>query len=78
MENLPWAPITYGVTNIAVFAWFLIKLHFRSQAQQDQIDNLKAENKEMREMLKELNDTLLIVKNNTDLLLLGRIKTNSR
>lgn len=75
MENIPWAPITYGVTNIAVFAWFLVKLHFKSESQQKQIDNLLSENKEIKEQLKELSDILLLVKNNTDLLLLGRIKT---
>lgn len=75
MENLPWAPITYGVTNIAVFAWFIIKLHFKSESQQKQIDNLLLENREIRDQLRELSDMLLVVKNNTDLLLLGRIKT---
>jgi hypothetical protein len=39
------------------------------------VNELEAENKELKSQLKELSDTLLLVKNNTDLLLLGRIKT---
>jgi hypothetical protein len=39
------------------------------------LEAMEQEHKDLKKQLKELNDTLILVKHNTELLLLGRIKT---
>lgn len=80
-----WGLITFGVVQIGGFAWTVIKLYFGKIETDKELISMKAkqkeletENKELKEMIKGISDTLIAVKNNTELLMLGRIKTSGR
>lgn len=77
MEKIPSEIILFFVGQTGLAAWSLITMFFDMKAMKGKMTEMDEENKELRHDLKNLNDTLLIVKNNTELLLLGRIKTQS-
>lgn len=52
-----------------------IKLWFSNERLKERVKEIEDHNRELRHQLKELSDTLIVVKQNTELLLLGRIKT---
>ena len=74
-EQIPSGLIVFFLTQTGAVVWFFIRLYFKVESMSKKVTDLEIENKELKEQLKHLNDTLLLVKNNTDLLLLGRIKT---
>lgn len=75
LEQIPTGLIVFFLTQTGAVIWFFIKLYFKVESMAKKVNELETENKELKGQLKELSDTLLLVKNNTDLLLLGRIKT---
>lgn len=75
LENIPTGLIIFFSTQTAAVVWFFIKLYFKVEGMSKKVNELEAENNELKHQLKELSDTLLLVKNNTDLLILGRLKT---
>ena len=76
LENIPYQIILFFVTQTAAVVWFFIKLYFKVEAMSKKVSELDSENKELKKQLKDISDTLLIVKHTTDLLYLGKIKTN--
>lgn len=78
LENIPTGIIVFllGQTVMGVLA--LIKLYYSFQALEKKVQEQEKEHKELRGQIKELSDTLLIVKNNTDLLVLGKLKTGAK
>lgn len=68
--------IIFILTQTITAVWALIKLYFSNENLKARITAIETENKELKHQLKELNDTLILVKNNTELLLFGRIKTS--
>jgi hypothetical protein len=78
LNNIPWSLVIFVVGQSGLAAWAIIKMYFKLNALDEKVNKLEAENKELKLQLKILSDTLLLVKNNTDLLLLGRIKTGAK
>ena len=78
LNEIPWSLVIFLVTQTIAAIWVIIKMYFKLNSLDDKVNKLEVENKELRLQLKELSDTLLIVKNNTDLLVLGKLKTGSR
>lgn len=78
LNNIPWSLVIFVVGQSGLAAWAIIKMYFKLNALDEKVNKLETENKELKLQLKILSDTLLLVKNNTDLLLLGRIKTSSK
>jgi cell division protein FtsB len=77
-QSIPWPIVIFLIVQTAGGVWFIIKMYFKLTALDEKVNKLETENKELKAQLKLLSDTLLLVKNNTDLLLLGRIKTGSK
>jgi hypothetical protein len=75
LENIPYQIVLFFVTQTAAVVWFFIKLYFKVESMSKKVSELDSENKELKHQLKEMSDTLLLVKNNIDLLIIGRIKT---
>lgn len=73
-----WGIITFSLGQIVAFAWFLIRLHFTSKEHKDRIEKIEKENETLRAELKEVRETLLIVRHNTELLMLGLLKTGAK
>lgn len=70
--------ILFFVVQMFIGIWALIKMYFTNEQLKDRMQAIEQENKELKKQLRELSDTLILVKQNTELLLLGRIKTNSQ
>jgi hypothetical protein len=62
-----------GQAGLGILA--LVRLWFSNERLKERVKEIEEENAEFRKALKELSDTLLIVKNNTELLVLGKLKT---
>lgn len=77
-QTIPISLIIFVVGQTATAAWAIITMWFDVKSLKSKMTEIEEENKELRAHLKELSDMLLVVKNNTDLLLLGRIKTGSK
>lgn len=75
LNSLPISLIIFALGQAVTTVWFFIKLYFKVESMDKKVKELELENKELKKQLKELSDTLLLVKNNTDLLILGRLKT---
>lgn len=78
LNSIPWSLVIFVVGQTGLAAWAIIKMYFKLNALDEKVNKLEVENKELKMQLKILSDTLLLVKNNTDLLLLGRIKTGNK
>ena len=78
LNNIPWSLVIFVVGQSGLAAWAIINMYFKLNALDEKVNKLETENKELKLQLKILSDTLLLVKNNTDLLLLGRIKTGAK
>lgn len=77
-ENLPISLIIFVIGQTATAAWAIITMWFDVKSIKQKLIEVEIENKELRDQIKEMSDMLLVVKNNTDLLLLGRIKTGQK
>ena len=75
LSNLPIGLIIFFLTQTGTAVWAIIKMYFKLNSLETKVNQLELENKELKKQLKDLSDTLLLVKNNTDLLILGRLKT---
>lgn len=65
--------IMLGQAGIGILA--LVKLYFSNERLKERVKEIETRNEKLADRLKELNDTMIVVKQNTELLLLGRIKT---
>lgn len=74
---MPISVILFIVGQTATAAWAIVTMYFEMKQIKIKISELEEENKDLKESVKSLSDMLLVVKNNTDLLLLGRIKTGN-
>ena len=77
LNEIPASVILFAITQTGLGIWALVKMYFKLNSLSDKVVKLEEENKELRTQLKEVSDTLLIVKNNTDLLVLGKLKTGN-
>ncbi len=77
-QNLPMGLIIFVLGQTATAAWAIITMFFDLKSLKAKLIEVEAENKELKEQIKIMSDMLLVVKNNTDLLLLGRIKTGGK
>lgn len=75
ISNLPISLIIFFSAQTLTAVWSIIKMYFKLNSLESKVNMLELENKELKKQLKDLSDTLLLVKNNTDLLILGRLKT---
>ncbi len=78
MNQIPVAIIVFMLGQTVAAFWTLIKMYFTIESLKKKMIEIESENKELKHQLRDLSDTLIAVKNNTDLLLLGRIKTTHR
>ena len=68
--------IIFGQAVLGIGA--LIKLYFSNERLKERVREMEERHKDFQAEFKELRDLLMSTKNNTDLLLLGRIKTGEK
>ena len=78
LENIPTSVVLFFIGQTAAIAWAIITMFFDIKELKQNFVSIKKENEALKHQLKELSDTLLIVKNNTDLLILGKLKTGPK
>lgn len=77
LQSLPIGLIIFILTQTAAAVWAIIKLYFAVESMKTKMVEIEKENKELKTQLKDLSDTLLLVKHSVDLLVIGRLKTGS-
>ena len=77
LQSLPIGLIIFILTQTAAAVWAIIKLYFAVESMKTKMVEIEKENKELKTQLKELSDTLLLVKHSVDLLVIGRLKTGN-
>lgn len=77
LQSLPIGLIMFILTQTAAAVWAIIKLYFAVESMKIKMVEIEKENKELKTQLKDLSDTLLLVKHSVDLLVIGRLKTGS-
>lgn len=77
LQSLPIGLIIFILTQTAAAVWAIIKLYFAVESMKIKMVEIEKENKELKTQLKDLSDTLLLVKHSVDLLVIGRLKTGS-
>lgn len=85
LNDIPWTPIVFVAGQAVVFVLWLINigkkvdLHEKELALLRQVnEELKKENAEIKKQLMDMMVILVKVQQNTDLLMLGRIKTGPK
>jgi hypothetical protein len=77
-SSIPWSLVVFFLTYTGAFVGFQFKLHYDNKRNKEAIDELKKENADLKRELKEVRETLLLVKHSVDLLVLGQLKTGNR
>ncbi len=77
LSNIPLPLIIFAVTQTVAAIWFIAKLYSSVESMKEKVNQIEKENKELKQQLKELSDTLLLVKHSVDLLVIGRLKTGN-
>ncbi len=77
LEQIPSGIVVFFIGQTGAVIWFFIKLYFKVESMSKKVTELESENKELKNQLKEISDTLLLVKHTTDMLYLGKIKTGA-
>jgi len=77
LTSIPLRLIIFAVTQTVAAIWFIAKLYSSVEAMKEKVNQIEKENKELKQQLKELSDTLLLVKHSVDLLVIGRLKTGN-
>lgn len=75
--NIPLPLIIFAVTQTAAAIWFIAKLYSSVESMKEKVNQIEKENLDLKKQLKELSDTLLLVKHSVDLLVIGRLKTGN-
>jgi CO dehydrogenase nickel-insertion accessory protein CooC1 len=73
--DVPTPILLFIVGQTATAAWAIITTHFKVRAIEEKLAQMEKENKELGKQLRDLSDTLLLVKHSVDLLVIGKIKT---
>ena len=77
IESLPIGLIIFILTQTAMAVWAIIKLYFAVESMKTKVLEIEKENHDLKKQLKDMSDTLLLVKHSVDLLVLGRLKTGN-
>lgn len=77
LTNIPLPLIIFAITQTTAAIWFIAKLYSSVESMKIKMVDIEKENKELKEQLKQLSDTLLLVKHSVDLLVIGRLKTGA-
>lgn len=77
IESLPIGLIIFILTQTAMAVWAIIKLYFAVEGMKTKVLEIEKENHDLKKQLKDMSDTLLLVKHSVDLLVLGRLKTGN-
>lgn len=77
-QNIPISLIIFVIGQTGLAAWSIITMWFDVKSIKLKLVEVEQENKDLKEQIKIMSDMLLVVKNNTDLLLLGRIKMGTK
>ena len=77
INEIPTSVIIFVIGQTATAAWAIITTHFKVLSIEKQVVEMKAESEALQKQLRELNDTLLLVKHSVDLLVIGRLKTGT-
>lgn len=75
--GLPIALWLFLCGQLIAIALFLVRMYSDVEKMKTKLTEIEHENKELKKQLKELSDTLLLVKHSVDLLVIGRLKTGS-
>jgi hypothetical protein len=78
LESIPVGLIIFILTQTAAAVWAIIKLYFAVESMKTKINEIEKENRDLKNQLKTMSDTLLLVKHSVDLLVLGRLKTGKQ
>jgi Ca2+/Na+ antiporter len=73
-----WTIISSAVIYVASFAWFLIQLYYSDKRNNERIERIEGENKELKKELREIREGMLIVKNNVEHIMVGLLKNGRR
>lgn len=73
--DIPTPVIIFVVGQTATAAWAIITTHFKVRALEEKMAETERENRELKKQLRDLSDTLLLVKHSVDLLVIGKLKT---
>lgn len=74
---MPVGVIIFILGQTVTAVWAIIKLYFAVESMKSKVSEMEKENKELKTQLKELSETLLLVKHSVDLLVIGRLKTGN-
>jgi cell division protein FtsB len=77
LTSIPLPLIIFAITQTVAAIWFIAKLYSSVEAMKEKVNQIEKENRELKQQLKELSDTLLLVKHSVDLLVIGRLKTGN-
>lgn len=77
LSNIPLPLIIFAVTQTVAAIWFIAKLYSSVESMKEKVNQIEKENLDLKKQLKELSDTLLLVKHSVDLLVIGRLKTGN-
>lgn len=78
LKEIPVGLIVFILTQTVAAVWALIKLYFAVESMKTKVQEIEKENKELKTQLKEVSDTLLLVKHSVDLLVIGKLKTGPK
>ena len=77
LTSVPVPLVLFAITQTVAAIWFIAKLYSAVESMKEKVNQIEKENKELKQQLKELSDTLLLVKHSVDLLVIGRLKTGN-
>lgn len=78
LSNIPWPIVIFLITQAGALVGFGFWVYYSIKALQVKITEMEKENAEVKKELRELRETLLLVKHSVDLLVLGQLKTGQR
>lgn len=78
IQDIPPSIVIFIIGQTATAAWAIVTTHFKVRAMEEKLKEMEKENAELKKHLRELSDTLLLVKHSVDLLVIGKIKTGNK
>lgn len=78
LNEIPTSVMIFVIGQTATAAWAIITLFFDVKSLKEQAKEMREENAELKRQLRELSDTLLLVKHSVDLLVIGKLKTGNK
>lgn len=78
MNEVPWSIVIFVIAQTAGAIWFISNLNSDVKNLKQKVEQIEKENEALRKELREMRDIMIKVEHNTALLMLNKIKTNSK